>query len=109
MPAAWGAKMPSWLSTALSSTSEATAAALSGRIGAAFLLDAAVAALDCWARRGESISATFLTTLVLLAGLIAMATRVIGDNVARAFSLVGVTHPTRGDASATPDQAGQQS
>jgi hypothetical protein len=60
-------------------------------------------------RRGESISATFRTTLVRLAILIAMATLVIGDDVARAFSPVGVTRPSLGDASATPDQAGRRS
>jgi uncharacterized membrane protein YhiD involved in acid resistance len=38
--------------------------------------------------RGEPAS-SFTVTLVLLAVLIAMVTQVIGDNVARAFSLVG--------------------
>ena len=69
--------------------------ALGGRIGAAFLLGIAVAAIYLWARRGESVQATFLTTLVLLAGLIAMATQIIGDNVARAFSLVGALSVVR--------------
>ncbi len=40
-------------------------------------------------RRGEPITHTFPPTLVLLTALIAMVTQVIGDNVARAFSLVG--------------------
>jgi hypothetical protein len=39
--------------------------------------------------RGADSSASFTTTLVLLSILIAMVTQVIGDNVARAFSLVG--------------------
>ncbi|MFN0104642.1 MAG: DUF4956 domain-containing protein [Bryobacteraceae bacterium] len=38
---------------------------------------------------GEESAASLPTTLVLLAVLIAMVTQVIGDNVARAFSLVG--------------------
>ena len=87
--------MPEWLSTALSSNSDATAKALTGRIGAALLLGLAVAGLYRWARRGESVQATFLTTLVLLAALIAMATQIIGDNVARAFSLVGALSVVR--------------
>jgi hypothetical protein len=40
-------------------------------------------------RGGADFTATFPPTLVLLAVLIAMVTQVIGDNVARAFSLVG--------------------
>jgi hypothetical protein len=40
-------------------------------------------------RLAVDISPTFPPTLVLLAILIAMVTQVIGDNVARAFSLVG--------------------
>ena len=55
----------------------------------------AVAGLYRWARRGEAVQPTFLTTLVLLATVIAMATQVIGDNVARAFSLVGALSVVR--------------
>lgn len=40
-------------------------------------------------RRDTSYAPTFTTTLVLLAVLIAVVTQVIGDSVARAFSLVG--------------------
>jgi hypothetical protein len=40
-------------------------------------------------RKNVEITPSFPTTLVLLAVLIAMVTQVIGDNVARAFSLVG--------------------
>jgi hypothetical protein len=40
-------------------------------------------------RSGADFTATFPPTLVLLSVLIAMVTQVIGDNVARAFSLVG--------------------
>jgi len=48
-----------------------------------------VASIYRWVRRGPEISSPFPVTLVLLAILIAMVTQVIGDNVARAFSLVG--------------------
>jgi Domain of unknown function (DUF4956) len=87
--------MLDWLNTALSSNSEATASAVGFRIGAAMLLGVAVAVIYRWARRGESVPGTFLTTLVLLSGLIAMATQIIGDNVARAFSLVGALSVVR--------------
>ncbi len=40
-------------------------------------------------RAASEVSPSFATTLVLLAVLIAMVTQVIGDNIARAFSLVG--------------------
>lgn len=40
-------------------------------------------------RKATDVIASFPTTLVLLSILIAMVTQVIGDNVARAFSLVG--------------------
>jgi hypothetical protein len=87
--------MPGWFHSVLSSNSEATPMALGGRMGIALLLGLAVVGVYRWARRGESVQATFLTTLVLLAILIAMATQIIGDNVARAFSLVGALSVVR--------------
>src|SRR5882762_5032039 len=59
------------------------------RISVAFLLGCAVAAIYHSTHRTDPITPTFPRTLVLLAILIAMVTQVIGDNVARAFSLVG--------------------
>lgn len=46
-------------------------------------------------RRSATVTATFPATLVLLSILIAMVTQVIGDNVARAFSLVGALSVVR--------------
>jgi hypothetical protein len=64
---------------------------LGGRLAAAFglgLLAVGIYALAC--RRGaRRPDPSFLATLVLLSLLIALVTLVIGDNVARAFSLVG--------------------
>src|SRR6476620_8494987 len=40
-------------------------------------------------RKSTDVVASFPTTLVLLCALIAMVTQVIGESVARAFSLVG--------------------
>ncbi len=89
--------MPEWLNPAvLNGTTEPTLIlVLFWRIGAALLLGMVVAGLYRWACRGQAIASTFLATLILLAPLIAMATQVIGDNVARAFSLVGALSVVR--------------
>jgi Domain of unknown function (DUF4956) len=87
--------MPEWLHTSLSNGSDPSLPVLAWRIGMAMVLGAAVATIYRWARRGEAVQPTFLTTLVLLATVIAMATQVIGDNVARAFSLVGALSVVR--------------
>jgi hypothetical protein len=59
------------------------------RLMAALILGGIVAAIYRFTRKGAEISSSFPVTLVLLSILIAMVTQVIGDNVARAFSLVG--------------------
>lgn len=59
------------------------------RLVAALMLGALVAWIYRQTRDTTDTAATFPGTLVLLAILIAMVTQVIGDNVARAFSLVG--------------------
>ena len=59
------------------------------RLLGALALGAAVAFVYRRTRHAGDVSPSFTTTLVLLAVLIAMVTQVIGDNVARAFSLVG--------------------
>ena len=88
--------MPEWLRTSLASVPESSSPLLlAWRIGTAMALGVAVAGLYRWARRGEPVQPTFLTTLVLLATLIAMATQIIGDNIARAFSLVGALSVVR--------------
>jgi hypothetical protein len=87
--------MPEWLNTSLANGSDPSLVVLAWRIGMATVLGATVAVIYRWARRGEAIQPTFLTTLVLLATVIAMATQVIGDNVARAFSLVGALSVVR--------------
>src|SRR4051794_11486078 len=87
--------MPEWLNTSLSGGAPTAPGLLVWRIGTALVLGVAVAGLYRWARRGQAVQPTFLTTLVLLAAVIAMATQVIGDNVARAFSLVGALSVVR--------------
>src|SRR5438045_1093181 len=59
------------------------------RLLAALLLGASVAWIYRRTRKSIDVAASFPATLVLLSVLIAMVTQVIGDNVARAFSLVG--------------------
>src|SRR5262249_17479075 len=59
------------------------------RLVASLLLGGLVAWIYRRTRREGQVSTSFASTLVLLSILIAMVTQVIGDNVARAFSLVG--------------------
>jgi len=59
------------------------------RLLVAFALGALVAWIYRATRKSADVSASFTVTLVLLSILIAMVTQVIGDNIARAFSLVG--------------------
>jgi Domain of unknown function (DUF4956) len=87
--------MTDWLTTSLGNGAGVEPWPLAWRIGIALVMGAAVAGLYRWARRGEDVASTFPTTLVLLAALIAMATQIIGDNIARAFSLVGALSVVR--------------
>src|SRR4029078_12626198 len=59
------------------------------RLVLATLLGLAIAWIYRRARPADGEAESFGVTLVLLTVLIAMVTQVIGDNVARAFSLVG--------------------
>lgn len=59
------------------------------RLVGALALGALVALVYRHTRSASDVMPSFTTTLVLLSVLIAMVTQVIGDNVARAFSLVG--------------------
>lgn len=59
------------------------------RLALSLLFGCVVAWIYCRTRKYEPVTPSFPTTLVLLSVLIAMVTQVIGDSVARAFSLVG--------------------
>jgi hypothetical protein len=87
--------MPDWLTTSMGGGPGAEPWGLAWRVGISLVLGVVVAGLYRWARRGEDVPSTFPTTLVLLAVLIAMATQIIGDNIARAFSLVGALSVVR--------------
>lgn len=82
--------MPPWLSESFGNGQPIQLGALTYRLVLAFVMGGAVAFLY-WIthRRDETMTHSFLATLVLLSILIAMVTQVIGDSVARAFSLVG--------------------
>jgi len=94
----WITTLREWMTTWLASSAELSPkliTMISVRVGVAFALGLVVAALYRWARRDESSPPTFSTTLVLLTGLIAMAMQVIGDNSARAWSMVGALSVVR--------------
>ncbi len=59
------------------------------RLGTALLFGIVIAALYHYTRPPEGQGTSFPMTILLLCVLIAMVTQVIGDSVARAFSLVG--------------------
>ena len=59
------------------------------RLLSALLFGAAVALVYRLTRARSEVAPSFTATLVLLSILIAMVTQAVGDNIARAFSLVG--------------------
>jgi hypothetical protein len=84
--------MPEWLQHAFAGEATLSPRMLLARLGAAFLLGLVVAGVYALTMRapGRVSTRPFLATLVLLSLLIALVTMLIGDNQARAFSLVGV-------------------
>lgn len=83
-------RMPEWLASAIQPDVELTAGAIVVRLGVTLVLGGAVALVHRASHGRDSVDSNALsTTLVLLAVLIAMVTMVIGNSVARAFSLVG--------------------
>lgn len=80
--------MPEWLTNVSAAQVDPTLQVLATRLALAWLCGCVVAWL---ARRKKPASTkdTLTLTLVLMSILIAMATQIIGDNIARAFSLVG--------------------
>jgi hypothetical protein len=81
--------MPEFLKAPFSSGPTVSPVDVLVRLALALLFGGAVSWIYCRTRKAEPIAPSFPTTLVLLSVLIAMVTQVIGDNVARAFSLVG--------------------
>ena len=81
--------MPDFLTVPLGDQATTEPLWLLLRLTLAAVAGGAVALVYRKTRTAEEVSPSFPPTLVLLAILIAMVTQVIGDNVARAFSLVG--------------------
>ncbi len=80
--------MTDWLPATFHSDAEISPGQAAIRLGTALLLGLAVATIYALTR-GRSSDRSFAATLVLLSVLLALTTLVIGDNVARAFSIVG--------------------
>ncbi len=82
--------MPDWLLSPAQNGTDLSLPEIAGRLVAAFALGCIVAAIYAVTRRRDKgETAGFVATLVLLTILISMVTMVIGNSVARAFSLVG--------------------
>lgn len=80
--------MPDFLTSAIQPIPTAGTAVLI-RLVLAMVAGGVVTLIYRFTRAADETAPSFTVTLVLLAILIAMVTQVIGDNVARAFSLVG--------------------
>lgn len=82
--------MPDWLRQSFVTPPVESWETLVVRLISSLLLGSVIAVIHRITRgRMADHTATFPATLVMLSVLIAMVTQVIGDNVARAFSLVG--------------------
>jgi len=81
--------LPTWLHQSFSLAEGTTVGRLFWRLAVALLLGCVVAGLYRGTHRDEPITPSFPRTLVLLSILIAMVTQVIGESIARAFSLAG--------------------
>ena len=80
--------MPDFLTSALQPLPSSGVGVLV-RLVIAMVAGGAVTLIYRFTRAADETAPSFTVTLVLLSILIAMVTQVIGDNVARAFSLVG--------------------
>lgn len=80
--------MPEWLSTPFASDPDITIGVAAMRLFMALVFGFVVSLIYRWTR-GRAADARFVSTLVLLTLLLSVTTIVIGDNIARAFSIVG--------------------
>lgn len=81
--------MPEFLTSTVTHDSAVHALQIFGRMATAAVLGFIVSLVYRKTRKSSEVIASFPTTLVLLCTLISMVTQVIGESVARAFSLVG--------------------
>lgn len=78
-----------WLETSWAGDVDVSPGYLVMRLGASLVAGCVVAGIYRATRGAEAIAPSFVPTLILLSVLIAMVTQVVGNHVARAFSLVG--------------------
>jgi hypothetical protein len=81
--------MPDFFTQAFDKGPEVHPGAVLIRLFLSMIMGGIVTLIYRSARSSHEVTPTFPTTLILLSVLICMVTQVIGDNVARAFSLVG--------------------
>src|SRR5262245_66013209 len=81
--------MPEFLRGVFTDSPTISPAEVLARLALALALGFVVSWIYRGTRGKDELTPSFQTTLVLLSVLIAMVTEVIGDSVARAFSLVG--------------------
>ncbi|MEP6538938.1 MAG: DUF4956 domain-containing protein [Bryobacteraceae bacterium] len=81
--------MPDFLTAAFANGPNVHPMEMLVRLAGAFGFGLVIAGIYWFTRRKQSMGFEFSMTLLLLCLLIAMVTQVIGDSVARAFSLVG--------------------
>ncbi len=81
--------MPEWLSNSFAGEADPSIGIAATRLVSAFLFGCAVAFIYRSTRGRDPSQGAFVATLVLLTILLCMTTIVIGNNVARAFSIVG--------------------
>lgn len=87
--------MPGWLGHAFDDSIAVPWDVVGVRLVISLILSLVVIAIYKLTRRSGNGTVSFPATLVLLCILIAMVTQVIGDNAARAFSLVGALSVVR--------------
>lgn len=89
--------MPEWLKQATSAVEQTAVepVTLASRLVLSLIFGVIVAAIYRRTKHSADGSQSFSATLVLLTILIAVVTQVIGDNIARAFSLVGALSVVR--------------
>jgi hypothetical protein len=86
----WLSDLPPWLQECFRADAPVDFRTLLASLSAACVLGCLVAVVYALTHRGEQAPAQgFIPTLVLLTVMIALVTQVIGNNQARAFSLVG--------------------
>lgn len=81
--------MPEWLQSTFDNEVQLSAPTIAARLVIALAMGCIIAGIYRLTRLRTTSQPAMLATMVMLTVLIAMVTLIIGDNIARAFSLVG--------------------